>query len=93
MLIRSLLLSVFFTLNRSFYLSTSSTPSVRAHSSSWRDKFCGHKATIQAATLYQVDSSSTMQCHCAGLSQTQHTYASYPDTLKEKNNLKRLARI
>ena len=28
---------VFFTLNRSFYPSTSSTPSVRAGSSSWRD--------------------------------------------------------
>ena len=26
-----------------------------------------HKTTIQAATLYQVDSSSTMACHCAGL--------------------------
>ncbi|MEP4441846.1 MAG: hypothetical protein ABJ059_00070, partial [Hyphomicrobiales bacterium] len=37
---------VFFTLNRSFYPSTSSTTSVRADSSTLeRYKFCGHKAT------------------------------------------------
>ena len=52
-----------------------------------RYKFYGNKTTIQATTLYQVDSSininGTIQCHCAGLWQTQHTYASYPDTLKE----------
>ena len=53
-----------------------------------RYKFYGNKTTIQAATLYQVDSSininGTIQCHCAGLWQTQHTYASYPDTLKQR---------
>ena len=27
---------------------------------------------------------STIQCHCAGLWQSQHTHASYPDTLKER---------
>ena len=77
---------VFFTLNRSFY------PSDIQHTQCprWfileRYKFCGHKATIHAATLYQVDSNNTMQCLCAGLWQTQHTYsyASYPNTLKER---------
>ena len=59
---------VFFTLNRSFYPSTSSTPSVRADSSSWRDtstyKLCGHKTTPRASTLYrQTALYSTMSCH------------------------------
>ena len=40
-------LCVFFTLNRSFYPSTSNTTSVRAESSilQKRYKLCGHKAT------------------------------------------------
>ena len=33
--------------------------------------------------MYQVDSSSTMPCRCAGLWQAQHTFTSYPDTLTE----------
>ena len=43
-----------------------------------RYTLCGHKTTTQAATLYQVDSSSAMPCHkmCA--------YASYPDTLERE---------
>ena len=50
-----------------------------------RCDLCGHQSLIQAATLYQVDSSSsTMPCRCAGLWQAQHTYASYPDTLTER---------
>ena len=47
-----------FALDRSFYSSTSSTTSVHADSSPERYKFCGKKTTIQAATLYQVDSRS-----------------------------------
>ena len=59
---------VCFTLNRSFYSSTSTTPSGRADSFILeRYKLCGHKTTTQAATLYQVDSRSAMPCHCAGL--------------------------
>ena len=51
-----------------------------------RCKLGCHKTTIQTATLYQyqVDSSRTTPCHCAGLWQAQHTYASNPDTLKER---------
>ena len=41
---------VCFTLNCYFCSSTSSTASVRADSSSWRYKLCGHKTTTQAAT-------------------------------------------
>ena len=54
--------------NRSFCLSTSSAPSVGADSLILeRYELCCHKPTTQAATLYQVDSSSTMRCHCGGL--------------------------
>ena len=51
------------------YPSTCSTLSVRADSSSYRDpsSVVTKLRYRQLYTLYQVDSSSTMQCHCAGL--------------------------
>ena len=38
---------VFFEFNRSFHRSASSTPSVRADSSSWGEVFCGHERPTQ----------------------------------------------
>ena len=96
---------VFFALNRSFYWSTPSTPSVHikpfflrtrrhpAHPlSRW---FFIWEMQVLSSPDYDTGSYvvpgvdgiiiSTMQCHCcAGLWQTQHTYASYPHTLKTK---------
>ena len=77
---------VFFTINRSFYSSASSTASVLPNPSCYRDtSSVVTKATIQAATLYQVDNSGAMHCHCAGLWQTPRCIRQlYPDTLKER---------
>ena len=55
-----------------------------------------HRREIQAlwsqnydTGSYVVDSNSVMPCHCAGLWQAPHTYASYPDILKERNKSQR----
>ena len=83
---------VFFTLNRSFYFLL---VDIQAHPVS---TLILRPREIQAlvtkllhtqATLYQVDSSSTMPCHCAGLWDAQHTYASYPDTMKRDTKQRR----
>ena len=62
-------LGVFFTLNRSFCLSTASTTCVRADSSILeRNKLCAHKTTRQICywcAVSRVDSRDLISC-CAG---------------------------
>jgi len=73
---------VFFTLNRSFYASTSSATSVRADSLNLEIfKFCGHKATPQR---YYV-ATYVMQCHVIILRTTGTTYP-FHDLEKQKRN-------
>ena len=43
-----------------------------------RCKLCGHKTTTQAATLYQVDSRSTMPCHNIHTPSTPLHWKVYP---------------
>ena len=54
------MMCVFFTSNRSFYPSPSSTPSVRADSSSQRYKLCRHKTTTHQRSYY-----IGMHCVCS----------------------------
>jgi len=68
---------VFFTFNRSFYPSTSSTTSVRADSSILeRYKLCGHKTTPQILHCCLVCSKQSRQCNAMSLywiRQARHT--------------------